>query len=75
MTQRILKRMLINYTQSDMANLLVISIRQYQRIDTEEDIPRRDVLKNLIKILDLNNEEIGEYIRKIINNEKDILTK
>ncbi len=69
------KRMLLNYTQSDMANLLGISIRQYQRIDTEEDIPRRDVLKNLIKILDLNNEEIGEYIRKIINNEKDILTK
>ncbi len=69
------KRMLLNYTQSDMANLLGISIRQYQRIDTEEDIPRRDVLKNLIKILDLNNEEIGEYIRKIISNEKDILTK
>ena len=69
------KRMLLNYTQSDMADLLGISIRQYQRIDTEEDIPRRDVLKNLIKILDLNNEEIGEYIRKIINNEKDILTK
>lgn len=69
------KRMLLNYTQSDMTNLLGISIRQYQRIDTEEDIPRRDVLKNLIKILDLNNEEIGEYIRKIISNEKDILTK
>ena len=69
------KRMLLNYTQSDMANLLGISISQYQRIDTEEDIPRRDVLKNLIKILDLNNEEIGEYIRKIISNEKDILTK
>ena len=69
------KRMSLNYTQSDMADLLGISIRQYQRIDTEEDIPRRDVLKNLIKILDLNNEEIGEYIRKIINTEKDILTK
>lgn len=69
------KRLELNYTQDDMANLLGISIRQYQRIDTEEDIPRRDVLKNLITVLNLSNEEIGEYIRKIVNEKKDILTK
>lgn len=50
-----------------MAELLNISIRQYVRIDKEEDLPRRDVLKNIIKILDLNDKEIDSYIRSIVN--------
>lgn len=61
------KRKQKNYTQEKMAELLNISIRQYVRIDKEEDLPRRDVLKNIIKILDLNDEEIGSYIRSITN--------
>lgn len=48
-----------------MSQLLGISLRQYVRIDNEEDLPRRDVLRNLIAQLDLTNEEIGEYIRKM----------
>ncbi|MGN1297801.1 MAG: helix-turn-helix domain-containing protein [Clostridia bacterium] len=59
------KRKLKRYTQEDMSRLLGISLRQYVRIDNEEDLPRRDVLKNLIVELDLTNEEIGEYIRKM----------
>lgn len=59
------KRKLKRYTQEDMSRLLGISLRQYVRIDNEEDLPRRDVLKNLIIELDLTNEEIGEYIRKM----------
>lgn len=59
------KRKLKRYTQEDMSPLLGISLRQYVRIDNEEDLPRRDVLKNLIVELDLTNEEIGEYIRKM----------
>lgn len=51
-----------------MAELLNISLRQYVRIDKEEDLPRRDVLKNLIIMLDLTDEEIREYIRGIVNN-------
>lgn len=62
------KRKLKNYTQENMADLLNISLRQYIRIDKEEDLPRRDVLKNLITMLDLTDEEIGEYIRGIVNN-------
>ncbi len=62
------KRKLKNYTQENMAELLNISLRQYVRIDKEEDLPRRDVLKNLIIILDLTDEEIGKYIREIVNN-------
>lgn len=59
------KRKLKKYTQEDMSQLLGISLRQYVRIDNEEDLPRRDVLKSLIIELDLTNEEIGEYIRKM----------
>jgi transcriptional regulator with XRE-family HTH domain len=62
------KRKLKNYTQEQMSELLGISLRQYVRIDNEEDLPRRDVLRNLITELDLTNEEIGEYIRKITKN-------
>ena len=59
------KRISKKYTQEKMSQLLGISLRQYVRIDNEEDLPRRDVLKNLITELDLTNEEIGEYNRKI----------
>ena len=61
------KRMEKSYTQEKMSELLGISLRQYVRIDNEEDLPRRDVLRNLIHELDMSNEEIGEYIRNIIN--------
>lgn len=62
------KRISKKYTQEKMSQLLGISLKQYVRIDNEEDLPRRDVLKNLIIELDLTNEEIGEYIRKITKN-------
>lgn len=60
------KRKEKNYTQEKMAEILEISLRQYVRIDNEQDIPRRDILRKLIMILDMNNEEIGKYIRKMI---------
>ncbi len=59
------KRRALNLTQEQMADLLGISLRQYVRIDNEEDLPRRDVLQNLIEQLALSNEEIGQYIREI----------
>lgn len=62
------KRKSMQYTQEEMSKLLGISLRQYVRIDNEEDLPRRDVLRNLIIELDLTNEEIGEYIRKMTKN-------
>lgn len=62
------KRKAKNYTQEKMSQILGISLRQYIRIDNEEDLPRRDVLKNLISELELTNEEIGEYIRKMTQN-------
>lgn len=62
------KRKSKRYTQEKMSQILGISLRQYVRIDNEEDLPRRDVLRNLILELDLTNEEIGEYIRKMTQN-------
>lgn len=62
------KRKLKGYTQEKMSKILGISLRQYVRIDNEEDLSRRDVLKDLIKELELSNEEIGEYIRKMTEN-------
>ena len=62
------KRKVKNYTQEQMANILNISLRQYVRIDKEQALPRKDVLNRLINELELTNEEIGEYIRKITQN-------
>ena len=62
------KRKEMGFTQEQMSKILNISLRQYIRIDNEEDLPRRDVLKNLIKELNLSNEEIGIYIRKMTEN-------
>ncbi len=62
------KRKSKNYTQEVMSKILGISLRQYVRIDNEEDLPRRDVLRNLIAELDLTDEEIGKYIRKMTKN-------
>jgi len=62
------KRKSKKYTQEEMSKRLGISLRQYVRIDNEEDLPRRDVLKSLIIELELTNEEIGEYIRKMTEN-------
>ncbi len=61
------KRKELGYTQEQIAGLIGISLRQYARIDKEEDLPRRDVLKKIINIFKLSNEEIGKYIRNVIN--------
>lgn len=59
------KRKGIGCTQEEMSIRLGISLRQYVRIDNEQALPRRDVLKGLIRELNLTDEEIGEYIRKM----------
>lgn len=59
------KRKELGFTQEQMANKLNISLRQYIRIDKEEDLPRRDILNKIINVFNLTNDEIGEYIRSI----------
>lgn len=60
------KRKKKGYTQEQMAKLLGISLRQYVRIDNEEDLPRREVLKKLIKVLGLSDAEVGKYIKVLL---------
>lgn len=62
------KRKALGFTQEQMALKLNISLRQYVRIDNEEDLPRRDILNKLIKLFELSDNEIGEYIRSITQN-------
>ncbi len=59
------KRKSFGFTQEEMASRLNISLRQYVRIDKEEDLPRRDVLNKLIILFELTDNEIGKYIRSI----------
>ena len=61
------KRKYYKFTQVQMASQLDISLRQYARIDKEEDLPRRDILRKLINLLHLSNEEIGKYIRRMVS--------
>lgn len=62
------KRKEKNLTQEQMAEFSDISLRQYVRIDNQEDFPRKDVLKKLFNILELSTEEIGIYVEEILEN-------
>lgn len=59
-----------NYTQEEMADMLNISLRHYVRIDNEKTIPRPDVFNNIINILDMNKNQIGQFILNVLNNKK-----
>lgn len=59
------KRKSLGFTQEQVAAELNISLRQYVRIDNEEDLPRRDVLNKIISLFELSDNEIGKYIRSI----------
>jgi len=59
------KRKQLGFTQEQIANELNISLRQYVRIDNEEDLPRRDILNKLIILFKMSDDEIGKYKRSI----------
>lgn len=50
------------YTQEQMAEKLKISLRQYQRIDKEEFMPRKYTLLKIFEILNIPIHEQKEYI-------------
>ena len=58
------------YTQEDMTRELQISLRHYVRIDNERIIPRPDVFANLVKILEMNEKEIGIFVKNVLKNKK-----
>ncbi len=50
------------FTQKKMARILDISERQYQRIDREISLPRKETLEKIFEILDINEEQQKNYI-------------
>lgn len=52
------------YTQEELAELINISPRQLQRIEREEEKTKIETLKKIIKILQIPEKEIIEFIKK-----------
>lgn len=57
-------RKIHNLTQEKLAELLDISPRQLQRIESGQTETSLKTLKKLIKILDISDEDIVNYIKK-----------
>ena len=53
-----------NYTQEELAEIIDITPRQLQRIEKNEDKTRIETLRKIIKVLQIPDKEIIEYIRK-----------
>ena len=52
------------YTQEELAEIINISPRQLQRIEKEEDKTKIETLRKIIKVLQIPDKEILEYIKK-----------
>lgn len=52
------------YTQEKFAQTIGISLRQLQRIEANEENTKIKTLKKIIKVLNISDEEIIEYMKK-----------
>lgn len=52
------------YTQEKLAELINISPRQIQRIEKEEEKTKIETLKKIIKILEIPDEDIINYLKE-----------
>lgn len=57
-------RILKNYTQEQLSEIIDISTRQLQRIERDEEDTRIRTLKKLIRVLEIPDDEIIEYMRR-----------
>lgn len=53
-----------NLTQEELAEKLDISWRHLQRLEYEEEKTTVKTLKKIIKVLDIPNDEIINYLKK-----------
>lgn len=53
-----------NYTQEELAEIIDITPRQLQRIEKNEDKTRIETLRKIIKVLQIPDKEILDYIKK-----------
>ncbi len=52
------------YAQEQFAELIGISPRQLQRIEANEENTKIKTLKKIIKVLNISDEEIIDYMKK-----------
>lgn len=52
------------YTQEELAEILEISPRQMQRIEKDENKTKLSTLKKIIKVLQIPENEIVEFMKK-----------
>lgn len=52
------------YTQEQLAEIINISPRQLQRIEKKEEKTKIETLKKIIKILQIPDNEILEFIKR-----------
>ena len=53
------------YTQEQLAEILDISWRQLQRIEKNENNTKITTLKRIIKVLDIPDAEIIEFLKEL----------
>lgn len=58
------------YTQETLAEILGISTRHLQRIEKDENEPSLELLRKLIKILNIDDKDIVKFVRKEIKWKK-----
>ena len=57
-------RILKKYTQEELAELTNLDTRTIQRIENEQRKPSLDTFRKLVKILDISDKDILDYIKK-----------
>lgn len=69
------KRMSLNYTQQQLADMCKVSLRSIQRIENGEVYPRQYTLNELAKNLGFSVESLGSNAPALPKTEKVILTR
>lgn len=53
-----------NYTQEELSEILNISCRQLQRIEKNEEKTKITTLKEIIRVLQISDEDIINFMKK-----------
>ena len=68
-------RKIRNYSQEEMAELLEISPRHYQRIENKESNPSIELFGKIVKILQIKDKDIAFIIKNEIVDKKGVYNR
>lgn len=68
-------RKIRNYSQEEMAELLEISPRHYQRIENKESNPSIELFGKIVKILQIKDKDIAFIIKNEIIDKKGVYNR